>query len=81
MKPVVHPLVHSMINTTLSFFILMMRKQQIHTARMNVNIRSQNITKNVRVILYQEKEKEEVLCPFYIPLKMYVIWTEPTTAG
>jgi hypothetical protein len=59
MKPVVHPLVHSMINTTLSFFILVMRKQQIHTARMNVNVRSQNITKNVRVTSVPGKRRKK----------------------
>jgi hypothetical protein len=61
MQPVVHPLVHSMINTTLSLFVLMMRKQQIHTTRMNVNIRSQNITKNIRVILVPGKGERKYL--------------------
>lgn len=46
MQPVVHPLIHSMISTALSFFILMMRKQQIHTTGMNVNTGSKNGTKN-----------------------------------
>jgi hypothetical protein len=73
-----------MINTTLSFFVLMMRKQQIHTARMNVNIRSQNIAKNVRVTLVPGKRDrkinlfKEVLCPCYM-LKMHV--AESATVG
>jgi hypothetical protein len=73
MKPVVHPLVHSMIDTALSFFVLMVRKQQVHTATMNVNIRSQNVAKNVTVTLVPGKRNlfKEVLCPCYT-LTMHV---------
>jgi len=68
-----------MINTTLSFFILMMRKLQIHTARVNINIGSQNGTKNcnsyqfllpnnlryISVIRNRDREREEKV---FIPL-------------
>jgi hypothetical protein len=51
-----------MINTTLSFFILMMRKEQIHTTRVNINSGSKNGTKNYNG--YQFLLENNLQCKF-----------------